>query len=75
MNRWHDGSDERKENKQVDAFIEDLFKLYEKHGMSISHEDYHGGFKIDVLDDYNKNWIKQASVTEELEEKTENANG
>ena len=66
MKRWHDLTSERKENEKVDLFLKELFELYEKHNMSISHEDCHGGFEIDALDDYNQEWIKEASVTRKL---------
>jgi hypothetical protein len=34
----------------VKAFLADLMLLYDKHGLAISHEDGHGGFRI-VKDD------------------------
>ena len=72
MERWHNNSDKHIENEKVDAFLKELFELYEKHNMSISHEDYHGGFEIDINDEHNVNWMKAAAVTEKLELKTNN---
>lgn len=31
---------------KIDAFIEDIKKVYEKHGLAIGHEDQHGAFEI-----------------------------
>lgn len=33
-------------NQRVDAFLEDLMRLYDKHKLVISHEDGHGAFII-----------------------------
>lgn len=58
-----------KEVPEIDAFLTDIFEVFKKHGMSISHEDHHGGFEIEnsVKDnEYNKDWLNQASDAREV---------
>lgn len=49
MKRWDRSSGEWKEVERpdVDAFIEDVIAVCERHGFSISHEDGHGAFEIE----------------------------
>lgn len=45
-------------------FLDELFKLYKKHNISISHEDGQGGFILNV-DQYMEDdikWIHRASI-------------
>jgi hypothetical protein len=60
--RWSCEKRDYVENKKIDSFMEDLFKLYEKHDLSISHEDGHGGFIIEKMSDENVRWISYASI-------------
>lgn len=55
-------------SKKIEEFFNELFKLYEKYNISISHEDGHGGFKLETNCEYNKEWIYEASINEELAE-------
>ena len=50
-----EGAEERKK-----AFIEDIIKVYEKHNLSIAHEDCHGAFIIEELDQWNIDWLKDS---------------
>ena len=52
----------------TDDFYNDLINLYKKYGISISHEDGHGGFILEEYDEFNIQWIKDASVTKEVVE-------
>jgi hypothetical protein len=63
MNKyWHTEYGKYKQNEAVDAFIVDLFSLYEKHNMSLGHEDNHGSFIVNKNCEYNRDWVKNASV-------------
>lgn len=42
------------------AFILDLLRVYEKHQLSLSHEDHHGEFIIEHLSQINKDWLQNA---------------
>lgn len=46
----------------VGTFLNELFDLYEKHGLSIGHEDSHGAFIIEKLKDANVEWMQAASI-------------
>lgn len=50
-----------KSDENIKNFIDDIIKVYKKHGMSISHEDGHGAFEIEKYSDYNINWLKEAT--------------
>jgi hypothetical protein len=49
-------------DKAVAAFLRDLFFLYQKHGMSISHEYGHGSFIIEPFSEFNMKWVACAMV-------------
>ena len=52
------------ENVDVDAFIDDVNDVCRKYGMSIGHEDSHGGFVIYALtDESDLEWFSDASVS------------
>lgn len=64
-----DGGPMQRVVPEIDAFLADIFKVFEKHGMSISHEDHHGGFEIENSKEdnkYNKNWLNYASDAREV---------
>ena len=46
--------------QNLKQFIEDLLKVYKKHGMSLGHEDSHGSFIIEPLRDINIKWLREA---------------
>ncbi len=54
------------ENKEVDTptemevFLNDIVDVYKKHGLSLSHEDYHGAFRVTTYDEENVEWLKAA---------------
>jgi hypothetical protein len=48
------------ENKEVDSFINEILTVCKKHGMSISHEDTHGGFSIVKYKDSYAEWFLNA---------------
>ena len=44
------------------AFIDEVIALSKEYGLSISHEDNHGGFIIEPYSDYNADWLKDAAI-------------
>ena len=51
---------ERDAKDKNSEFIKELFALYDKYDLSISHEDIQGAFIIEENSNYNKEWMKQA---------------
>lgn len=45
---------------KVKAFIDDIVEVYKKHGLCISHEDHHGSFLVQELDDFHIEWLRYA---------------
>lgn len=54
------------EHKKIDmppkmqAFLNDIVEVYKKHGLSLSHEDYHGAFCVECFDEDNVKWLFDA---------------
>ena len=46
---------------KVKLFIEELIEVYEKHQMSLGHEDSHGGFIINNYSYHNIKWLRSAT--------------
>jgi hypothetical protein len=46
MKRWDAALSDNREIPEADAFIADLVEVCRKHGLTLSHEDGHGGFEI-----------------------------
>jgi hypothetical protein len=47
---------------KIEAFLDEYEALCRKHGLSLSHEDGHGGFEIEVFDKHNIDWVRQAAI-------------
>jgi len=66
MKRWKDEDtfekSGEKEYKKADNFINDIIKICEYYNLSLSHEDQHGAFLIDDLNNHNIEWIKNADI-------------
>jgi len=63
MKRWCYMSKTLVEDPQVDKFIEEVIALYDKYGLSISHEDRYGGFIITHNTDSSyKDWLNAAGI-------------
>jgi hypothetical protein len=52
--QWRSGSG-------VQAFLNEIAEVCKRHGMSISHEDQHGSFIIKPFDQYNIDWLNDAT--------------
>mgnify|MGYP006901964926 CR=1 FL=1 len=46
----------------LDEFFEELFALYKKYDISISHEDAQGAFELHHNNEYNRDWIQEADI-------------
>jgi hypothetical protein len=44
----------------VNRFLAELETVYERHGMSLSHEDTEGGFIVEPYSEANVAWLRQA---------------
>lgn len=63
MKRWNVSKNERMESPAViEAFLEEIEKISKEYGLSISHEDSHGGFIIEIYDNYNISWLRECSI-------------
>ncbi len=51
--------------QRVKAFFEEIEKVCQKHGLSISHEDGHGSFIINEFDKDDIEWLKGANLSME----------
>lgn len=55
----------------LDGFFSELFALYKKYNISISHQDGHGGFILEKDCEENREWIEDAEVYQFLTGKRE----
>lgn len=55
--------------ERIENFMKEYEELCVKHGLSLGHEDYEGGFIIDEYDADNVEWVKAAMNGFELREK------
>lgn len=46
--------------KEMEAFLNDIVEVYERHGLSLSHEDCHGAFIVEDYNERNVRWIRNA---------------
>ena len=61
--RWNNTTGKEEESlPQIEAFLNDIEEVCKKHGLSISHEDCHGGFEIENFNIANIDWIRRASM-------------
>lgn len=60
MKRWNSATSGYVENAKVDAFLEEIVAVCQKHGMSISHEDGHGSFLIEKYSEMTRDWLLDA---------------
>lgn len=61
MKRWVRRLNREQRVPEVDAFLSEIEAVCKKHGMSISHEDSHGGFEVETFDGENIKWLKAAA--------------
>jgi hypothetical protein len=56
----------RRESPDVDKFLEEVLLVCRKHGMTISHEDSGGAFKVEGPSEFNLDWLWNAYDEREL---------
>lgn len=49
------------QQRQV-RFLREVVALSRKYGVSLSHEDGHGGFEVETLSEYNLEWLAEAAL-------------
>jgi hypothetical protein len=59
--RYNRTRGQKEEAPEVEEFLEDLFDLYDKHGLAIAHEDRHGSFIVKEDDQELRSWMEGAS--------------
>lgn len=47
MERWNKTTKKYEDSKAINEFIGEIISVFNKHGLSISHEDVHGSFMIE----------------------------
>lgn len=60
MKRWHTTKSCHIENEKIDAFLAEVIEISRKHGLSIGHEDSHGGFLVHKFSQDNADWLMAA---------------
>ena len=60
MKRWKTTEDRDVENEKIDAFLAEVIEVSKKHGLSIGHEDSHGGFLVHKFSQGNADWLMAA---------------
>ena len=58
--RWNIKLNKETETPEIELFIEEIKKVYVKHGLSLAHEDCHGGFIVEKISDNNLEWLDAA---------------
>lgn len=66
MKRWNISNDGNEEFPAIDAFLNDISAVCQKHGMVISHEDTHGAFVIESASTDLGGWLAAAMVGSSL---------
>lgn len=46
--------------QEMSNFLSEIEEVCKKHGLSISHEDYHGSFQVMEYDEKYISWLKRA---------------
>lgn len=62
MKRWHLINSDFIEDENADNFLKEIIDVCKKHNISISHEDYYGGFILKKYSDDDAEWLFDASI-------------
>lgn len=60
MKRWNTTTKKEVENPKIDAMLTEIAAVCKKHGLSLSHEDWHGAFEVKDYDESNTKWLMDA---------------
>lgn len=63
---YYNGKKDDIVDTNLDDFFKELFLLYEKYDISISHEDENGAFLLECYYPNNVKWIEEADACEWL---------
>ena len=58
--RWVRESRKCEVRPDVDAFLLDLLQVCHKHGLALGHEDSHGAFVVNEIDELDEDWLLDA---------------
>ena len=61
MKRWKTIEGREVENEKIDAFLAEIVEVSKRHGLSIGHEDSHGGFLVHTFSQDNADWLMAAA--------------
>ena len=65
MKHWIYEIKDRKEVK-TEEFFNEIESVCRKYNVSISHEDGHGSFIIELFDDRNIQWLKESILEKDV---------
>jgi uncharacterized FAD-dependent dehydrogenase len=57
MKFWSVARGEMVENQKVEAFLKAIWKVCEKHGLALSHEDKNGAFEVVLVGHGSREWL------------------
>lgn len=60
VNRWKVSDGQLVEAPEIDAFLNEVVAVCERHGFSLSHEDSQGAFLVEQANEDNFNWLRAA---------------
>lgn len=60
--RWCERIESRVYSRTAEIFLDDLVGVFRKWGLCLSHEDGHGAFIIEPFNEYNVDWLRDASL-------------
>lgn len=60
--RWSTLKSDYLTNEKIDLFLKEVIDVCKKHNFSISHEDGHGAFVIEIYEDDYAEWLNAASI-------------
>jgi hypothetical protein len=60
MKRWNTKTGDKRRNKKVDKFLDEVLAVCKKHGFSISHQDRYGAFEVTKHNYDFHRWLKVA---------------
>ena len=59
---WDEIARENREMpSEMEAFLEEIQGVYRKYGLSLAHEDTHGSFYVELMDESNVQWLMTAT--------------
>jgi hypothetical protein len=47
---------------RAQAFLDEIAAVYYRHGLALSHQDQHGAFVVEKLEEHNISWLYGADT-------------